>query len=356
MVGYASVADEIHVIVFAKRGLGFTQTQIAPNITVYPTNSRTKLHYIFDAVHLGKGVKGITHVSAQDPFECGLASLFVARFHKAAFQVQMHIDAFGKYFKAESLLNPLRSLIARYVLPRADGIRAVSERIKKSVLNQRMRLHCEPKVLPVYVDVSRFETEEATVSLHEKYPHFDPLILTAGRLVPQKDMPTAFKAFAQFVEKEEKSGLVVVGEGPDEDELKELVATLGLDGRVVFEPWQKDASAYLSYLKTADIFLMTSTHEGYQRALGEAAASGIPVVTTDTGPVGSVYKDGDSVLVCPVGDVACITEKLHMLASDPVLREKLSTRARRVAHDAIAPDYETYIQHFRDLILACGGK
>jgi glycosyltransferase involved in cell wall biosynthesis len=173
----------------------------------------------------------------------------------------------------------------------------------------------------------------------------------AGRLVPQKDIPTALRAFSIFLKKVPKAGLVVVGEGSELKKLEILVKKLGLEKAVFFEGWQKDM---LSYLKTSDIFFMTSTHEGYQRALGEAAAAGVPVVTTETGPVGSVYKDGDSVLSCPVGDVACLAQKLYLLVRDAGLREALVRHAKKVAHHAIAKDYEAYLAQYAKCIRECG--
>jgi len=344
MESYTGLADELHVIVFAKKKLGFKQSVLVKNIILYPTNSRTKLGYLLDAIRIGRRLDDVSLVSVQDPFECALVGMTLALLLHTKLHIQMHIDAFSEYFKEEGVQNRIRSWLARFMLPRASHIRVVSERIKKSVLSQKLNLQCIPDVLPVYVDYSHFEKHVPALSLREKYPRFRPLVLMACRLVPQKDVPTALRAFAQVIKMVPDIGLVIVGEGEERKKMEALTKSLGLKDYVVFEPWQKDMA---SYLKTADIFLMTSTHEGYQRALGEAAASGTPVVTTDTGPVGSIYKDGDSVLACDVGDDACIAKKLNLLAHDTILREKLVRRAREVAKTAIAPDYPSYLKVYK---------
>ena len=76
---------ELHVIVFARRAAGFRAEQLG-NLWLYPTNSLHKLLYVRGAAELGRGiaqVRGMTAqnavVTAQDPFECGLSGLRVAR-------------------------------------------------------------------------------------------------------------------------------------------------------------------------------------------------------------------------------------------------------------------------------------
>ncbi len=347
---YATIATQVHLIVFTKKSMGFKKMQLAPNVTVYPTQSRTKANYIADAKRMGKELTDIDVVSSQDPFECAFAAIPIARHHDACLQIQMHIDAFSPYFRVESVLNRVRPYMARYTLPKADCIRPVSERIKESVAKQHLKLKKEPTVLPVYVDVSRYESEEPTESLRDKYPQYKTLVLMAGRLVPQKDIPTALRAFERVHAEHPDAGLIMVGEGPDEEALKAHVAERGLEDCVQFEGWQKDM---LSYMKTCDIFLMTSTHEGYQRALGEAAAAGVPVVTTEIGPVGSLYKDRDTVLSCPVGDDACIAGSLGELIENEKLRAALVKRARKLARTAIAPNYEEFLQVYKKLLADC---
>jgi len=351
MQAYGRIFDEVHSVVMTKRSMGFETTKLADNVMVHATNSISKFQYVRDAIRLGSSIPGIDMVSSQDPFECAFAAISIAGKLGTRLQIQMHINPFSPYFQRETLLNRLRPAMARHTLPHADCIRPVSERIKTSVLDQKLTLKCEPQVLPVYVDVSRYETEEPTESVRENYPQFETTVLMAGRIHPQKDIPCALRAFKKVVSQEPKTGLVIVGEGPLEDAMKKRVVDMGLSDNVVFEGWKTDM---LSYMKTCDIFLMTSTHEGYQRALGEAAAAGVPVVTTDTGPVGSVYIDRDSVLACDVGDDACIARGLLELVRDRDMRTKLVERAREVGRTSIAPSYDVYLELYKQSLEGCG--
>lgn len=350
MTAYGDIFDEVHSIVYTKKQMGLQPKRLAKNVFLHPTNSWTKFNYIPDAINVGVGFSGVHVVSSQDPFESGLAAVPIARRLSVPLQIQMHIDPFNPYFKKETYLARLRPYMARYTLSKADCIRPVSERIKASVIAQKLKLRSEPEVLPVYVDVSRYEEEQPIESLREKYPQFATIVLMAGRLHPQKDIQTALRAFRVVVRAEAKTGLIIVGEGSEEEQLKKQVIDMGLASNVLFEGWKTDM---LSFMKTCDVFLMTSTHEGYQRALGEAAAAGVPVVTTETGPVGSVYLDRDTVLACPVGDDACVARCLIELVRSENLRAELVVRAQKLARTAIAPSYKEYLQMYKVKMESC---
>ena len=61
--GYGALVEELHIIVFALKSLGFTDKRIAPNVWIYPTNSFSRWLYIYDAASLGKKIcaRGFSH-------------------------------------------------------------------------------------------------------------------------------------------------------------------------------------------------------------------------------------------------------------------------------------------------------
>ena len=69
---YGSLVEELHIIVFAKKKLGFEKEQITQNTFLYPTNSSNVLRYMSDAQKIGKAIKDVDLVTTQDPFETGI--------------------------------------------------------------------------------------------------------------------------------------------------------------------------------------------------------------------------------------------------------------------------------------------
>lgn len=274
--------ESLMVIVFAKKSLGFLPMELSPEVGVYPTASLSRWFYVWDAVRLGRQFLRPDLITAQDPFECGLAAWRLARFFRGRLELQIHTDFLSPHFRTHSPLNHLRVFISSFLLPRADHIRVVSNRIKKSLLAKNWHLKADIEVRPIAVDIQKIQTAPVVVDLKKKYPQFKKIILMASRLAPEKNFDLAQEAMAKLVKKWPEVGLVIVGAGPELENLKFQVTRLRLQANVIFEPWIEKQTLW-SYAKTADLFLLTSWYEGYGVALVEAQAAGCPIVSTDVG-------------------------------------------------------------------------
>lgn len=168
------------------------------------------------------------------------------------------------------------------------------------------------------------------------------IIITVGRLVEQKDQRTLIKAFAN-VRKQVASRLILLGEGELKSELMKLSKDLKIEADVHFIGFQHNP--YI-YFKKADLFTLSSKHEGFSHVIAEALATGTPVVSTDckSGPR-EVLMDGKYGALCKVGDVEGLTRNmLEMLSLDNhelnAIRVKGYERAESFnAHD-IVQQYE----------------
>lgn len=215
-------------------------------------------------------------VTAQDPFFIGLLAWFIAWRRGAKLHVQIHTDLFDPHFAAHSLKRRLEVRLARTILRRADGIRVVSERIKRSLEPLALRGHIS--VLPVYVDREQIE-QAKQIERTKLYPQFQKLVLVVSRLESEKNIARAIRAFAEIKKSQSSAGLVIVGDGSQRDALHALVRELQLEKSVVFAGSQNP----FPYYKAADLTLVTSDFEGYGMVIIEALASGCPVVSLDVG-------------------------------------------------------------------------
>lgn len=356
-IEYGKLARELHIIVFITRKhearnpkfeIG-QKLQIAENVWIYPTNSASKLLYVRDAVRIGKEIIKERNfdlkdslVTVQDPFECGLAGLFLKKTGKVNLHIQIHTDFLSPYFGRKKILNIFRVAIAKRVLPKADAVRVVSKRILDSLKLKAKK--AKVKILPIWVDKRKFETAEVKFSLREKYPEFDTIVLMMCRLEPEKAVKTAIEAMKKVIESHPKTGLTIVGSGSELPNLRLLTYNLGLDKYIRFEDWTDDP---LSYYKTADIFLSTSLYEGYGMSMVEAALAGLPIIATDSGIAGDVFSDGQSALICGVGDDDCISRKIIELAEDKEKRQVLGSAARNSALSHLMSK-EEYLKRFEE--------
>ncbi|MEK7650710.1 MAG: glycosyltransferase [Patescibacteria group bacterium] len=302
-IDYARERDETHIIVFATRDFNFKPEKIAENCFVYSTNSSSKWFYIFDAIALGGKIiseQVITNLTCQDPFLTGLTGWWLKRCARKInflnLEIQVHTDIGSQYF-AYTFGNKIRKKIAKFVLPRADQIRVVSERIKNFLVREWGIVESKITVKPIFVDTDKIKKAEITVDLHQKYPEFSKIALIASRLEPEKNIYLPLKAWQQVIKVKPQAGLVIVGAGAEEDNLKFVVKKLKLENNVIFEPWQTNLA---TYYKTADLFLLTSFFEGYGLTLMEAQAAGCKIISTD---VGVAREVGTRIVGYQVGEI-----------------------------------------------------
>lgn len=158
-------------------------------------------------------------------------------------------------------------------------------------------------------------------------PEDAPVILSTGRLTPQKDPLTLLAAFAGVLTEIPQARLWFAGSGPLLGVLQARCADLGLNGSVIFLGDRDDIPALLD---AADIFALPSAWEGLPLGLIEAMAQGRAVVATAVGDVGGVLTDGAGMLV-PAGDAEALCAALTKLALDADLRGRLGEQARVAA-------------------------
>ena len=219
-------------------------------------------------------------VTGQDPFETGLIAIRLAKIIGAQLELQIHTDIGSPYFQYESLKNRVRYFLSKFLLPKADRIRVVSQRIKDHLVSDLGIVEDKIYIKPIFVDIEKIKNTPITVDLHKKYPQFDKIILMASRLTKEKNIDLAINAMSPLIRANRRIGLVIVGSGPEEKKLQS--ASWRIQAHIVFEPWVDQETLY-SYYKTCDLFLVTSWYEGYGMTLVEAHAAGCPIVSTDVG-------------------------------------------------------------------------
>lgn len=140
----------------------------------------------------------------------------------------------------------------------------------------------------------------------------EPVFVTAGRLVPQKDHETMIRALA--LHRQRESGrLIVLGSGSERDSLISLSQSLGVGDAVDFVGFQMNA---LPFFRQADAFLLTSRCEGFGNVIVEALACGTPVISTDCphGPYEILEGGRYGVLVQP-GNPAAVAEAMSQVGT-----------------------------------------
>lgn len=124
--------------------------------------------------------------------------------------------------------------------------------------------------------------------------------------------------------------LNIAGDGAAMKEIKPRIDELGLTNKIKIHGWVTGMEK-MSLLTVTDIFVLPSYYEGFPNALLEAMASGIACIATNVGSVADLISDKENGLVIRVKNVHSLSQALNILLSNPELRSKLGTNARKTS-------------------------
>ena len=235
-------------------------------------------------------------------------------------------------FKHRQALRLLKALF-----PVADGIVAVSQ----GVADDLIELHpaIASRVTTIYNPVARAEIVKQSVApVNHTWFETDnaPVVLSVGRLAKVKDHATLLRAFAEVL-RSRQARLLILGEGPEHENLLALAVLLGVSQQVDLPGFKVNPFAYMS---KARVFALSSRYEGFPNVLVQAMACGTPVVSTDcrSGPR-EILEDGKWGRLVPVGDWHSMAEAIIDTLDNPVPSNRLISRASVYSADASIDRY-----------------
>lgn len=240
--------------------------------------------------------------------------------------------------------------MAGYVYPLADDIIAVSKGVAQSVVGHTNVEESDMTVLYNPIDIASVRASAAEGPRH-KWLSDDAVepIVSVSRLEPQKDLGTLIRAFDRVHQLRPGTRLLVVGKGSEQERLKALVRSLGIENVVDFPGYVDNPYAYMG---ASSVFGLSSKFEGLPTGLIEALACGCSIVATDC-PYGprEILGEGEYGRLVPVGDPAAMADAILESLDEPVPAEKSISRADEFSMEAGIDRYEEYI---RDVVTAEG--
>jgi 1,2-diacylglycerol 3-alpha-glucosyltransferase len=187
------------------------------------------------------------------------------------------------------------------------------------------------EVVPNGVDISPLQGDIVPVDRAEFGFGPDDVILTfVGRLGPEKNLPFLLRAFNGAAQAYDNLCLLIVGEGPERENLEDRVRHMPIADRVHFTGFV-DYEKVPSYLVTADYFVTASVTEVHPLSVIEAMAAGLPVLGIESPGVADTVNDGEDGFIVAEEDLATFTAKMIRLATEPDLRQRMSAQARQTS-------------------------
>jgi glycosyltransferase involved in cell wall biosynthesis len=239
----------------------------------------------------------------------------------------------------------LFAALTRFFYVRADAVVVTSQGVADDLADHygvpRSRLHVLHN--PVDLDAIRAAAREPIEP--EAASPDAPVVVAAGRLAGVKNYPLLLEALADLT-RERPIKAWILGEGSERASLEALARAKGLGERVSFLGFQTNPWRYIA---RADIFVLTSTYEGFGNVLVEAMACGIPVIATPSPGTVEIIRHGANGLLVNQTPAA-VSRAISQVLTDQPLRQRLVTQAEHdVQHYALPRVASRYAQLFREV-------
>jgi len=186
-----------------------------------------------------------------------------------------------------------------------------------------------------------------------------PVILSVGRFCEKKGFPYLIQACHRLKHRGRRFACRIVGFGPLQEQLEELIRTLEL-GDSVFLVGKMTQEKLIQEYQGADLFALPclvtddGDRDGIPNVLVEAMAMRIPVVSTAISGIGELVDHMEDGLLVPEKETEALAAAIEMLLDDPQLRDRLGANARRKVMDRFSLDRSTAKVH--DLLLEAAEK
>jgi glycosyltransferase involved in cell wall biosynthesis len=251
----------------------------------------------------------------------------------------------------------LRMAAYRLTNTLVDHVTIVSQAAADRFVRERIVPESLLTVIPNGVDTEQFRRIPRGVghSLRQSLGLEGKFVwLAVGRFEIAKDYPNMLRGFARVHERFPQATLLLVGRGSLQSETERLAQSLGLGSGVRFLGVRDDVVQVMS---AADGYVMSSAWEGMPMVLLEAAAAGLPIVTTRVGGNHEVVRDGESGFVVPPRDHEALGRAmLQLMELSETERRSMGDRGREVirAHYGLNRVVERWEELYRDVLARKG--
>lgn len=235
--------------------------------------------------------------------------------------------------------------VTRFGIRQSDGVTSVSQELKERVIGTIDCGATNIEVIPNFIDTERFKPGCCPEKRRQLAAPDEQIVLHVSNFREVKRTRDVIRAFANTVN-HVNARLVMIGDGPQVGECKQLARELGVLDRCTFAGTY---DAIWEILPQADVFFLPSEYESFGLSALEAMACAVPVVASNTGGLPEVIEDGASGFLHTPGDVEAMSGSLRKLLTDDITRKRMGEAARERAHnkfrrEALLPVWTDYYE------------
>ncbi|MCB0456315.1 MAG: N-acetyl-alpha-D-glucosaminyl L-malate synthase BshA [Flavobacteriaceae bacterium] len=235
--------------------------------------------------------------------------------------------------------HPFYKPAVTFSINKSDAVTSVSESLKKDTL-RLFDIHKDIDVVPNFIDLEKHQNTFTDCQRGMMAKEHERIITHVSNLRPVKRIMDVIIVFHK-IQQSMPAKLIMVGEGPEKEGAEALCAQLGITDKVLFLGNSDEVNKILCF---TDLFLLPSEKESFGLSALEAMASGVPVVSTNTGGLPEVNEHGVSGYLNEIGDTEGMAAHALAILKDDATLSKFKKQAREAAKkfqtSNIVPLYE----------------
>jgi glycosyltransferase involved in cell wall biosynthesis len=221
---------------------------------------------------------------------------------------------------------------------------------------RRLGVDVPIQVIPNGVELTPFQSKvEAIDRSAFGFKAEDVVLIYTGRLGPEKNLAALLRAFAGTAKSYDHVAMLIVGEGPERENLEDRLQYMGISSRVCFTglvPYAK----LPRYLATADAFVTASVTEVHPLSVIEAMAAGLPVLGIDSPGINDIIEDGVTGMVSH-DDIAAFTAKMVRMVTEHDKRQEMGEKARQAAKEySLERTTQLLLDQYNRLVAGSAGR
>ncbi len=239
--------------------------------------------------------------------------------------------------------HPFYKPAVTFSINKSDAVTAVSQSLKDDTL-RLFDIKNDIHVVTNFIDITKFSNGFTDCQRGMMANEDEKIITHISNMREVKRIPDVINIFNK-IQKKIPAKLMMVGEGPEREPAERLCEQLGITDKVVFFGNSNEIDRILCF---SDLFLLPSKTESFGLSALEAMASGVPVISSNTGGIPEVNKEGFSGYLSDVGDVDSMSKNaIKILEDDAILNQfKINAKEQAKTFDIhqIVPQYEAIYQ------------
>ncbi|WP_445711644.1 N-acetyl-alpha-D-glucosaminyl L-malate synthase BshA [Flavobacterium sp.] len=240
--------------------------------------------------------------------------------------------------------HPFYKPAVSFSINKSDVVTSVSKSLKEDTY-RLFDIKNDIKVIPNFIEISKERLDENDPCHRSLMATAEEKVLThISNFRKVKRISDVVKIFYE-VQKTIPSKLMMVGDGPEKEAAENLCVELGIHNKVIFFGNSNEIDKILCY---TDLFLLPSETESFGLAALEAMACGVPVISSNSGGLPEVNKDGITGYLSNVGDIEGMSKNAISILQDDVKLNTFKKNALKEANEfdikKILPLYEEVYQ------------